>query len=59
MSEKVMTPQAFAERINAIRQEESLDIAHEEADDLMADLLIALGYGDGIEIFKSMNKWYS
>ena len=33
--------------------------AHMEMDNLMLDLLRALGYGDGVDIFESTDKWYS
>lgn len=32
---------------------------HAEMDDLMSDLLVALGYAEGIEIFNNTDKWYS
>lgn len=33
--------------------------SHYTADALMCDLLSSLGYEDGIEIFRNMDKWYS
>ena len=30
-----------------------------DADNLICDLLIKLGYGDGVEIFLNAEKWYS
>ena len=32
---------------------------HIDADELMCDVLRSLGYGDGIDIFDSMPKWYA
>lgn len=37
----------------------SPESSHYTADALMCDLLSSLGYEDGIDIFRSMNKWYS
>ena len=33
--------------------------AHMEADKLMCSLLETLGYGQGVEIFRNMGKWYA
>ena len=33
--------------------------AHIEADDLMCAQLRRLGYGDGIDVFEEMDKWYA
>jgi len=33
--------------------------AHYEADNLMCGLLRRLGYGDGIDVFEEMDKWYA
>lgn len=35
------------------------EAAHISADNLMCELLIQLGYEEGIQIFKDMPKWYS
>lgn len=32
---------------------------HFEMDVLMSDLLISLGYGEGVEIFNNTDKWYA
>ena len=32
---------------------------HAYADELMCTLLEDLGFGDGVEIFRSANKWYA
>jgi len=33
--------------------------AHIEADDLMCAQLRRLGYGDGVDVFEEMDKWYA
>lgn len=33
--------------------------AHRMADKLMCDILIELGYGEGVDIFKKIPKWYA
>lgn len=35
------------------------EMFHITADKLMCDLLIKLGYGDGINVFLDADKWYS
>lgn len=33
--------------------------SHELADQYMCELLVELGYGEGVDIFKDMPKWYA
>ena len=35
------------------------EICHGKMDDLMCELLRHLGYGDGIDIFESAERWYA
>ena len=35
------------------------EIRHVMADGLMMDLLISLGYEEGVEVFDAMDKWYA
>lgn len=59
----MITPAEFERRMFAIAHPKDRSYyeeeAHIEADELMEELLIELGYGAGIEIFRSMPKWYS
>lgn len=32
---------------------------HKDADKLMCNVLRSLGYGDGVDIFEKMHKWYA
>ena len=32
---------------------------HIDADSLMCEVLRQLGYGDGVDIFENMEKWYA
>lgn len=56
-----MGPMEFADKMRAIAERAKFDeeIAHCDADDLLCDLLVGLGYGVGVEIFRSMPKWYA
>lgn len=55
------TPEEFAEQMQKIRDTMGGDaeIAHGKMDDLMAKVLVELGYRDGIAIFDKQEKWYA
>lgn len=62
-NENVMLPSEFADKMrgathNAERQWDAED-AHRAMDSIMCDLLISLGYEEGVEIFRSTPKWYA
>ena len=59
---KPMTPDEFAARMRAIYPADGVydnEVAHDNADNLMCELLTALGYGDGVAIFEAADKWYA
>jgi len=53
-----LTPDKFLQKMMDCDNGES-EQDHEDADDLMCELLCSLGYGEGIEVFERMNKYYS
>ena len=59
----MITPAEFERRMSAIAHPKdrpyNQEEGHIEADGLMEELLIELGYGAGIEVFRAMSKWYS
>ena len=57
----IMSPEEFADRMRQIAEGTWNDTEgrHEMADELMCELLEAMGYEEGIEIFDDMEKWYS
>lgn len=57
MSEK-MTPEEFLAKMQECVTGD-IERDHGAADDLMCNLLIQLGYGEGIKIFKEMERWYA
>jgi len=64
MTKKVatITPRQFAAKLRKINEEYGWDKekVHRMADELMADTLKSLGYGNGIKIYtEEINKWYS
>jgi hypothetical protein len=58
-----MTPEEFKKAMEEILKREADDGDREEchwdADHLMCDLLEELGYGDGIEVYRKLPKWYA
>lgn len=62
VNEKV-SPEDFAKRMREIEVEGAVvgnwDWRHQEADKLLCTALRSLGYGEGVEIFERMGKWYS
>jgi hypothetical protein len=53
-----MSAEEFKTRMEEIRKEDETEDGHIEADNLMCNLLNELGYGDGIDVFTDMPKWY-
>ena len=53
-----MTPVEFAEQMAEVAKQDS-ESAHMDADMIMCGLLVHLGYGDGVETFLKMRRWYS
>jgi len=56
-----ITPKEFAKRMQEIFPKTGYDweIAHRNADTLLREVLISLGYKDGIEIYENSGKWYA
>ena len=59
-----MTPEEFKNEMQKISNQLGKkfcdeEITHSKADDLMCDLLRELGYGEGVDVFKDMPKWYA
>lgn len=56
-----MTPEEFAARMREIAKDAAGDreAAHSHADNLMCEALKALGYGEGVEVFVRMERWYA
>ena len=54
-----MTPEEFKKAMQKIDDRGDKEYGHMEADELMCDLLEELGYGEGVDIFRQMSKWYA
>lgn len=56
---EILSPEEFAKKMKEIKMECDIEDAHAEMDDLMCDVLIQLGYKDGVDVFNSTDKWYA
>jgi len=54
-----MTPGEFAVAMGMIAANGDIEADHAHADELMEAALTELGFGDGVAIFKAMEKWYA
>ena len=56
-----MTPERFLEEVRIIGVANCGDVEslHAETDNLMEELLISLGYGEGVELIRNMERWYA
>jgi hypothetical protein len=55
----MMTPEQAAEEMRRIADTYDEEGGHIEADALMCQILRDLGYGEAMDIFRDMDKWYS
>lgn len=46
-------------RLKAAQENEDIESAHAEADDVLCDLLTALGYKKLIDEYHAVPKWYA
>lgn len=57
---EMKTPEQFLAMVQEISDEnEDVEAFHDLTDTLMEDLLIDLGYGEGIELIRSKERWYA
>lgn len=57
-----LTPEQFTEKIKGIIYGDNsgdTECTHGMSDDAMEELLIELGYGEGIEIIRNSRRWYA
>ena len=56
--EKPISPEEFEKCMKDLRSGD-VEEAHCKMDDLMCELLIALGYEAGVKIYEKHDKWYA
>ena len=57
----IPSPSEFENRMKelASHQSDDREFMHQDMDDLMCDILEAIGYQKGVEIFRQTPKWYA
>lgn len=61
MDNWIMSPEEFAEAMRMCSSvcEDDVEMRHLRMDGLMLELLAALGYSEGVDIFMNTSKWYA
>jgi len=55
-----MTPEEFERRMSRIfANDDDTEANHIKADALLCEVLMQLGYENGVNIFESAHKWYA
>lgn len=49
----------YMKRLKAAQQNEDIESAHADADNVLCDLLLKLGYTKIVEEYHKVNKWYA
>lgn len=47
------------EKLKMAQRSDDTECAHSEADTILCDLLISLGYDDVVQEFVALRKWYA
>lgn len=56
---EIMTYERAIEELEALAEMSDTEAAHIMADDVLCELLTALGYGDVVEAYANVGKWYA
>ena len=61
MPTTVTTPEEFLKQMLELKAKRASnsEMLHIDADELLSSMLIELGYGKGVDVYDSMEKWYS
>ncbi len=49
----------YKSAMQSIAEDQDIEKRHGDADDNLCDLLMDLGYGDIVRIYKSFDKWHA
>lgn len=50
---------SYMDRLKTAQENTDIESAHEDADDILCDLLEALGYKNVVEEYHKVEKWYA
>lgn len=54
-----MTREEALERLKELDKSGDTEAAHADADEVLCELLIALGYEDVVRAYKKIDKWFA
>lgn len=54
-----MNREKVLEALKAAQVNDDTEAAHSDADDVLCDLLISLGYQDVVDEWRAVHKWYA
>ena len=54
-----MTKEEAIESLKTLAVDDDIEIAHKEADVVLCQLLFTLGYGDVVDEYHRIYKWYA
>lgn len=54
-----MTKEEAIEELKKCQRSSDTEVAHSLADDVLCDLLESLGFGDVVEEYNKINKWFA
>ena len=55
---QLSSPEWVAAKMREMAEDDSPAVQHETADELLCDVLRELGYGDAVDVFEGMKRWY-
>ena len=54
-----MTRELAIEKLRECQKDDNIDAAHRNADHVLCELLVALGYADVVAEWVEVDKWYA
>ena len=54
-----MTREEALETLKALAKDDDTEVAHIDADGVLCQLLLTLGYGDVVDEYHRVGKWYA
>ena len=54
-----MSEEQAIQKLKDVQQNPDIEAAHGQADDILCQLLISLGYADVVAEYRKVRKWYA
>ena len=55
----MLTKEEAIETLKTLAKDDDIEVAHKEADVILCQLLLTLGYGDVVTEYHRVHKWYA